>query len=291
MHFWAEMRKKGGGFMSLLRRMLPAKFVHRAGIFLRHAPGDFIAFVAGKRRDPLIPPRRLIFVGDRDFKAVGDEFLGHFRNLGGLGPGDCVLDIGCGIGRMARPLAPFLGPHGRYEGFDIAATGIDWCNRNFTPRYPNFRFQISDVYNKLYNPRGAVAASDYVFPYPDATFDFAFATSVFTHMFPADITRYVKETRRVLKPGGRALLTFFVWDDESARLVAEGRSAMPFVPYEDFWTWHPEVPEDAVAVAEPFITRLAEESGLRLEGIHRGTWCGRDEGLSFQDLVLFSRPA
>ena len=46
--------------------------------------------------------------------------------------------------------------------------------------------------------------------FPDATFDFVCATSVFTHMLPAGVANYLREIRRVLRPGGRCLATFFV---------------------------------------------------------------------------------
>ena len=79
------------------------------------------------RRDARVPPRRLNFVGITDFVDTGDEFLGHFVALGGLQPDGRVLDVGCGIGRMARPLAGYLGRDGSYDGFDINAQGIAWC--------------------------------------------------------------------------------------------------------------------------------------------------------------------
>jgi hypothetical protein len=57
------------------------------------------------RSDPLTPPRQLAYyVGKGDFRATGEEFRGHFRDLADLQAEDRVLDIGCGIGRMARAL-------------------------------------------------------------------------------------------------------------------------------------------------------------------------------------------
>jgi protein-L-isoaspartate O-methyltransferase len=50
------------------------------------------------------PAPESVFVGDGDYRAIGAEYLGHFVRLGGLKPSDRVLDIGCGIGRMAVPL-------------------------------------------------------------------------------------------------------------------------------------------------------------------------------------------
>jgi hypothetical protein len=40
-------------------------------------------------------------IGEGDFDAVGQELLGYFRELAHLEPTERVLDIGCGLGRMA----------------------------------------------------------------------------------------------------------------------------------------------------------------------------------------------
>ena len=46
-------------------------------------------------------------------------------------PGERVLDVGCGIGRMARPLAGYLTGDGSYDGFDVNREGIRWCTRRY----------------------------------------------------------------------------------------------------------------------------------------------------------------
>ncbi len=55
-----------------------------------------------------MPPAEKHFIGDGDFRAIGAEFLRHFVKLGELKPTDKVLEIGCGIGRMALPLTHYL---------------------------------------------------------------------------------------------------------------------------------------------------------------------------------------
>ncbi|HUG60478.1 MAG TPA: hypothetical protein VMP03_01460, partial [Methylomirabilota bacterium] len=54
------------------------------------------------------PPPEAVFVGDGDFLAIGAEYLRYFVEVGGLAPSARVLDIGCGIGRMAAALLPYL---------------------------------------------------------------------------------------------------------------------------------------------------------------------------------------
>lgn len=161
------------------------------------------------KRDELTPPRSMIFVGDGDFKKTGEEFLRYFIEFGGLKPNARILDVGCGIGRMAVPLTKYLDASGSYEGFDILAHGIDSCTKNITPRYPNFHFQVADVYNKAYNPNGKHKAAEYEFPYQNECFDFTFLTSVFTHMLPQEMENYLAEIVRSLRWGGEILDYFF----------------------------------------------------------------------------------
>jgi SAM-dependent methyltransferase len=164
------------------------------------------------RRDPLVPPRRLGLASQlpgpgRRFVAVG------LLDAGSLRPGDRVLDIGCGPGRIAADLTRHL-PRGSYEGFDVVPESIAWCRRRITPRHPAFRFTLVDVDN----PRCGRAAAGFGFPYLDDDFDLAFAVSVFTHLRPTESEAYLREEARVLRPGGRLVSTFFLLNEESETL-------------------------------------------------------------------------
>src|SRR5688572_16099054 len=77
--------------------------------------------------------------GAEQYKLVGRMQVDWLRDYGGLKPGDDVLEIGCGIGRIAAPLTQYL-RDGTYQGFDIVPHGIEWCRRRITSRYPNFRY-------------------------------------------------------------------------------------------------------------------------------------------------------
>ena len=102
------------------------------------------------------------------------------------------MDVGCGIGRMAVPLINYLTEVGSYDGFDIIKPNINWCMNNITPRFPHFRFQHVDIYNKHYNNTGTLQANTFSFPYPDESFNFVLLTSVFTHMLPVDLRHYLQ---------------------------------------------------------------------------------------------------
>lgn len=199
-----------------------------------------------------------------------------------------MLDVGCGIGRMAVPLTKYLDERGSYEGFDIVADGINWCRKKITPTYPYFHFQLADVFNKKYNPHGKYRASEYHFPYESESFDFLFLTSVFTHMLPQDMEHYLCEIARVIKRGGRCLITFFLWNEESLRLINAGKSVYDFkYKGEGFRTIDRATPESGVAYDEKFIRALYEKFRLTVaEPIHFGSWCGRENYLSYQDVIV-----
>lgn len=242
--------------------------------------------------DELLPPKHLRLAVGGSFKQIGQEFFQYFIELGGLQPHESVLDVGCGVGRMAIPLTGYLSDRGSYEGFDIVDVCIQWCRDCISPRYPHFNFQFADIYNKSYNPTGHYRASDYRFPYPDNRFDFVFLTSVFTHILPDGLENYLSEIARVLKPGGRGLMTFYLLNQESLQAIAENRSAIAFK--HDFQTHRlldVNIPESAVAYPEEFMMQICHKQGLKIQQpIYYGSWCGRTQFLSAQDVVLVSKP-
>lgn len=275
--------------MSPNRFALPAR-AHKWTSYLRELWRDSLD-VAMRRRPPLMPPRRLQWYVGGQFEQVGELYAGFFRDRAGLRPDDAVLDIGCGVGRLAAPLTSYLGPSARYEGFDIIERGIVWCRRHITARYPNFRFQVADVYNRFYNPHGRYPASEYRFPYPDASFDFAFATSLFTHMLPDDSENYLREAGRVLRPGGTCVATFFLLDDETERAIAAGRTTPDFghqgVGYR---TVSLAEPEQAIAYPVEWVTDLHDRASLEIREIVRGRWRGVGSEYG-QDIVVSQRLA
>ncbi|GAA4456754.1 class I SAM-dependent methyltransferase [Nibrella saemangeumensis] len=243
------------------------------------------------KRDALTPPRSKIFIGGGDFKAIGQEFKRLFIEYGELKPHHNVLDIGCGIGRMAVPLTNYLNESGSYEGIDIVKMGIDWCRKHITPRFPNFRFQQADVYNSHYNPTGRYQAYEYQLPYPDNQFDFIFLTSVFTHMPPREIDQYLAEINRVMKSGGRCFATFFILNDESRRLMTSPESVYNFKHAVDGRYVHStDDPDICSAVDETVLRAMLSSNNLTsLDPILYGTWCSRKDGISFQDIVLIEK--
>jgi len=214
------------------------------------------------------------FVGGGDFEAVGREFLGLFQRFG-LQPDDDVLDIGCGVGRMAVPLSGFI-TSGSYVGIDVSADAIELCRKRV--KRENFKFVHADLYNSLYNKSGQRAA-DYRFPFPDRSFDFIVLCSVFTHMLRDEVEHYLAEMARVMRDDATCFITWFVIDGPlpSPSITFHPLDGVSFIRKR-------RVPAAAVAYKGDYVMDLYARYGLR-PSLHVGTWA-RPSGLTFQDVVV-----
>lgn len=238
------------------------------------------------------PDSNNVFVGDGNYRAVGAEFLGHFIRMGGLKPESSVLDIGCGIGRMAVPLTQYLNADkGRYVGIDPVEGGISWCRQFVAPIYPNFHFQHVDISHELYNPAGKINGKALKFPYPDRQFDFAIMTSIVTHLPPDEVLVYLSEIGRMLKPGGRLFMTAFVVDKMAAANENGRRDPrLAFIRSGDGPCWFvPGLPPlAAVGFDDGFLDRALERAGFKTALKSLGHWRGQDAG-HYQDAFVAER--
>jgi len=281
-------------FVSDLRKLVPHRLrprLRRAWDKLNHRYQTRKLFGPDAQ---FIPPVALMHDGPRtylDFKENGDEFFRYYVELCGLKPDDEMLDLGCGIGRKTLPLTRYLSERGSYLGMDIVKSGVDWCQEKYTSKWPNFRFQLIDVYNDLYNPKGKYKAAEYRFPFADEQFDFVVLNSVFTHMLPEEVENYLGEIARVLRKGGRCLISFFVLNGESLRLIEARKSTIDlrhkFGPARAMSL---EKPELAIGYDEHYLIELYEKCGLEIrQPIAYGSWCGRENYYSYQDQIVAFR--
>jgi SAM-dependent methyltransferase len=240
-----------------------------------------------RNRTPLIPPIRLrnMVGGASVFMDMAEQFNIAFKEVCNLQPNERVLDVGCGAGRIAFPLADYL-KQGSYEGFDISKDAIEWCQKAYR-KYPNFHFQLADIYNGQYNPKGKIQSINYRFPFEDARFDFVFLVSVFTHMLPAEVEHYTAEISRVLKTGGRCLITYFILDSTISSY--EGCDVNFKFERNGYRIMDEKLPESAIAYPENTIRELYSKNKLFvIEPILYGKWAKRQNTKNFslgQDAV------
>jgi SAM-dependent methyltransferase len=191
----------------------------------------------------------------------------------GLEPSSRLLEIGCGIGWLAYDLAAHLDDSGSYAGFDVSPEAIGWLNEHLAPRLANFRFDLVDIVNPRYRPKGPRTADEIVFPYADRQFDLLCAFGVFMHVEKHGIERYLQEIARVLEPGRPALLSFMALtpDDEQPR---NGRRA--YVSIEPgVYTNRPDREGWSLAYDDALIRTMIADAGLTLVAYEEGAWHGR----------------
>jgi ubiquinone/menaquinone biosynthesis C-methylase UbiE len=107
-----------------------------------------------------------------------------------LQPGDNVLDIGAGTGRLAQYVADIVGKTGFVTGVDPLPLRVEIAQKKAQAK-SNLQF--------------SVASAEDLSAFTDNQFDVIYLNSVFHWV--ADKNRALKEIYRVLKPGGRLGIT------------------------------------------------------------------------------------
>ena len=119
------------------------------------------------------------------FQATGEETLRFLQDTVGIGKEDVVLEIGCGVGRVGKIVAPVCR---KWIGCDVASNMLSLTAQRLKG-LPNVELvEISG-----YNLSGVV----------DTSVDVVYSTVVFMHLESWDRYNYISEAFRVLRPKGR----------------------------------------------------------------------------------------
>jgi MPBQ/MSBQ methyltransferase len=124
-----------------------------------------------------------------EFHIRGDTATKELIELAGFTPDMHILDVGCGIGGSTRRLARETGC--RVTGIDLSDEYIDTAER------------LTELLNMQERVK-FLATSALDLPFDDDSFDGVWSLQM--NMNVEDKLGWLKETYRVLKPGGRAVL-------------------------------------------------------------------------------------
>jgi cyclopropane fatty-acyl-phospholipid synthase-like methyltransferase len=131
-------------------------------------------------------------VDEEVLQATGRYTAAQVRAALALKPEHRVLELGCGVGRIGYWLAPQVS---HWHGVDISQNMLEVARARLAGR-GNFGLDV-------------LTRSDLKM-LEDASFDAAYSIAVFIHMDKEDLYLYLRELKRVLKPGGR--LFFDTWN-------------------------------------------------------------------------------
>ncbi|MCR9062063.1 MAG: class I SAM-dependent methyltransferase [Rhodobacteraceae bacterium] len=211
-----------------------------------------------------------------DFRAFGEAFL-SLACACGLQKDSHVVEIGPGAGRLSVAVAAFL-EGGSLKAFDVDRSAIDFCKANISSRYPLADFILVDERNTVYNPFGKKSPKEGAIAVSSASKDFAYCWSVFTHFVEEDFRTYLNEFARILKPGGRAVFSIFLYEP--------GKMNREFFDMGGgFWTSNRSKPEAAIAVERDVFEEIVHQSSFRSLSI-----INRSEGvIGKQDVAVAVR--
>jgi ubiquinone/menaquinone biosynthesis C-methylase UbiE len=125
----------------------------------------------------------VLWLMNRRHSALTDWGLGHLS----IRDGDTSLDVGCGGGRTVAKLAA-RARNGVVYGVDYAPASVAAAQRHNRTLVDLGRVTIQE-------------ASVEELPFANGTFDLV--TAIETHFWWQDLNRGMRESLRVLKPGGR----------------------------------------------------------------------------------------
>src|SRR5437868_15182180 len=118
-------------------------------------------------------------------RSTGEETLKFLQESVGIRKDDVVLEIGCGIGRVGRLVAPLCR---KWIGCDVASNMLSLAAERLRDLPGVELKEISG-----YDLRGVA----------DASADVVYCTVVFMHLESWDRYNYILEAYRVLRPNGR----------------------------------------------------------------------------------------
>jgi ubiquinone/menaquinone biosynthesis C-methylase UbiE len=123
------------------------------------------------------------------------RFREQLLELAHLGPGESVLDIGCGTGTLAIAAKRVVGGSGEVHAIDASPEMIARARRKAKRSRMDVAFEMAQAQS---------------LPFPDGRFDLVLSTVMLHHLPRAGRAQAVRDVRRVLKPGGRLLAVDFV---------------------------------------------------------------------------------
>lgn len=141
---------------------------------------------------------------EKTYRQIGDRIAQLVRKVEVLNHARDVLDFGCGLGRVLRPLSQAL-PAVHFSGFDVDSSMIAWCE--FLVNDPRYEFSVDSK---------AFAGN---------SFDFIYAISVFTHL-DESADYWFSEIKRLLRPKGCAFITYH---DDTLFSEKAGTNVLPEV--------------------------------------------------------------
>jgi ubiquinone/menaquinone biosynthesis C-methylase UbiE len=156
----------------------------------------------------------------------------------GYTKGSRIVDVGCGLGRLATGMLVEFGEV-QYLGIDANEDFVRWCREHI----------------ERYHPAGTLDGSELRLPVNDTSADIVYLWGVFTNMVPEHVESYIGEIGRILRSRGRCFLTAFVENDVPKVTF----NPTGYVPYDC------DAPLVVVRFSRQWLFSIFQQHGLQVE--------------------------
>ncbi len=105
--------------------------------------------------------------------------------------GDSILEVAVGTGRVFERIVS-MNERGRNEGIDLSPEMLSRAGKRLKKHITSYSLSVGDAYSLTF---------------PDGTFDLVISNYLFDLLPEGDFPQVLGEFKRVLKPGGRVVIT------------------------------------------------------------------------------------
>lgn len=222
------------------------------------------------------------------YDIIGQQYKSLLIQHAGLNAKSTVLDIGCGTGRLIKPLLEVIEP-ANYRGVDICQRFVNICRE----RHRNIDITHIDIRHEEFNPTGYINPESYELPFDHRQFDIVICLGVFNHLRLRWIMQCIRQISKVTKPKGILFSTFLFLNQHSMSKIENGKTKRPFVfsiKNADGWSQTADRPLLNMAHPEIPVRRALIKSGFMIrEPIRYGEWCGAEHSLTGHDVLIAKR--
>jgi ubiquinone/menaquinone biosynthesis C-methylase UbiE len=143
-----------------------------------------------------------------DFWGILTESKAATRalKLAAIKNGENILEVAVGTGSLFEKIVS-INKDGRNEGVDLSPEMLEIARKRLSRKHSNYTLKVADAY---------------ALPYPESTFDLVMNSYMFDLLPEKDFSLVLAEFKRVLKPGGRMVIT----------TMTQGQKW-----YSRFWDW------------------------------------------------------